>query len=83
MPESLWRILESEGPASRHHPAPVADEPPLDATMNQRLNALERKVAGLLGENEDRSSSAKILERLDALDHELDQLISAQKKTVP
>ncbi len=52
-----------------------AGEPPLDPTTNARLNEPERKVDRLLGENEQRSATAKVLERLDALEHKVDQLL--------
>jgi RNA polymerase sigma factor (sigma-70 family) len=61
----------------------VAGEEPLGATTNDRLSALERKLDRLLGDNEERSSNAKILERLDNLERKLDQLLHAQKGKSP
>jgi cobalt-zinc-cadmium efflux system membrane fusion protein len=58
----------------------VAGEPPLGATMNDRLGALERKLDRLIVEHEERSSNAKILERLDALEHKVDRLLNAQEQ---
>ena len=55
-----------------------AGERALDATPNDRRSELERKVDRLLGEKEERSSHAKILERLDALERKLDQLLGGR-----
>ncbi len=75
--------LETETRHDRSGQPQPTGERPLGATMDDRLSALERKVERLLGENEDRSTSAKILERLISLEQKVDQLLEAQKRKSP
>jgi RND family efflux transporter MFP subunit len=51
----------------------------IEATMRTNLNELERKLDRLLDEKEERSSHAKILERLEALERKLDQVLNGPR----
>jgi RND family efflux transporter MFP subunit len=55
----------------------------LEATANDRLNELERKLDRLVSEKAERLTHATILERLDALERKVDQLLDAQKRKSP
>jgi hypothetical protein len=76
-------VLETGASSDRIDERRGPREQPLDATENDRLSELERKVDRLLSEKEERSAHATILERLDALERKLDRLLDGRKDARP
>jgi RND family efflux transporter MFP subunit len=71
--------VESPASEGRIDDARRQRERAIDATPNDRLSELERKMDRLLGEKEERLSHAKILDRLDALERKLDELLGGRR----
>jgi RND family efflux transporter MFP subunit len=64
-------------------PSRNAPERPPSATIDERLNALERKLDQLLNEKVERPSDARLLERLDTLERKVDQLFDRRREESP
>ncbi len=51
----------------------------VDSNTRDRMSELERKIEKLLDEKEERTSHAKILERLEVLERKLDQILNGRR----
>ena len=72
-------VLETNRPRDRIDRPRTSSEKPRTASTDDRLNELERKLDRLLGDKDERSSNAKLLERLDALEHRVNQLLDKRR----
>jgi multidrug efflux pump subunit AcrA (membrane-fusion protein) len=75
--------LESDGRPDTIEAPPGPVKAPPDATTAARLDAMERKLDRLLGEDEERASPARLLRRLDSLERKVDQLLEGRERKSP